>query len=326
MTHHTHTRSLLCATVALSLALLAGCSKEAEKKPGQALASVNGEEITVLQLNEEMMRANVQPQNQDAAKKTLLKALIDRQVILSQAEKESIDRDPKVVAAVERAKNMIIAQAYLQKHLGEVPKPSRDEVEAYYNANPQFFSARKQFNMDQLVIAGRDMNDEVKAAADTSRSLDELAAWLDEHKIRNTRGELVRTSSDLPPELGKRLTEIPKGQLFIVKELDRTLFLTLTDTKDAPLALDTAAPQIEQFLFNKKSREAAEAELARLRGTAKIEMLNGEPLPAAGPATPATNPATTATAAAPAATAVAAAPEAAAPASDVIQSGIADLK
>lgn len=325
MTHTIPTKSLLCAAVALSLAL-AGCSKdEPEKKPGQALASVNGEEITVLQLNEEMMRANVQPQNQEAARKQLLKALIDRQVILSEAQKENLDRDPKVVAAVERAKDLIIAQAYLQKHLGEVTRPAREEVEAYYNANPQLFSNRKQFNMDQVAIAARDMNDEVKAAADSSRTLDELAAWMDERKIRHTRGELVRTSTDVPPELGKRLTEIPKGQLFIVKELERTLFLTLTDVKDAPLALDTAAPQIEQFLFNKKSKEAAEAELARLRATAKIEMLNGEPLPGATPAAPATGAGSQASpGVAPPSTAVAAAPANAD--QGAIERGIADLK
>jgi len=271
---------MLCAAVIVALATLAGCSKKAaEHKPGQALASVNGQEITVLQLNEEMMRANIAPQQQEAAKKQLLQALVDRQLLQSEAEKEKLDRDPNVVQAIERAKAMIIAQAYLQKHVGNVAKPTRQEVEDYYAKHPQFFSQRKQFTLNELMIASRDMNDEVKQAADTSKTLDELAAWFDAHKIKYGHGQVLKTGSEMPADLSGRIAAIPKGQLFIIKELDRTLFLTVNDVKDAPLALDSAAPQIEQFLLNKKNKEAAEAELARLRSTAKIEYLNGQTAP-----------------------------------------------
>lgn len=41
--------------------LLTACgNSEQPAKPGQALVSVNGKEITVLQLNEKLQRANVQ--------------------------------------------------------------------------------------------------------------------------------------------------------------------------------------------------------------------------------------------------------------------------
>ena len=322
----TFKKNLLSAAIAMSLVALAGCGDKdeaTETKTGQALASVNGEEITVMQLNEEMMRANVQPQQQEAARKQLLQVLIDRTLLEEEAEKEKLDRDPKVVQAVERAKSLIIAQAWLQKHVGNVPKPTRQEVEAYYNQNPQFFTNRQQFNMAQVSIAARDYSDEVKAAADSAKSLDEMAAFLDSKGIRFGRGEMVRTTSDLPAAMSGRLAQMDKGKLFIVKELDRTLFLTLNDVKDAPVALNTAAPQIEQFLLNKKNKEAAEAQLARLRTAAKVEYLNGAP---PGPATPAGAPGATATAAAPAATAVAAAPEAAQPADAAIARGVSDLK
>lgn len=325
MTTTTIKKSLLSAAIAMSLVALAGCGDKdeaTEKKPGQALASVNGEEITVMQLNEEMMRANVQPQQQEAARKQLLQVLIDRQLLEEEAEKEKLDRDPKVLQAVERAKSLIIAQAWLQKHVGNVPKPTRQEVETYYNQNPQFFANRQQFGMSQVSIAARDYSDEVKAAADASKTLDELTSFLESKNIRFGRGEMVRTSSDLPPAMSGRLAQMEKGHLFIVKELDRTMFLTLNDIKDAPVALNTAAPQIEQFLLNKKNKEAAEAQLARLRTSAKVEYLNGAP---PGPATPAGAPGATATAAAPA-TAVATAPEAAQPADAAIARGVSDLK
>jgi hypothetical protein len=48
----------------------------------------------------------------------------------------------------------------------------------------------------------------------------------------------------------------------------------LSDIKDAPVTQEMATPQIEQYLFNTRNKEAAAAELARLRAAAKIEYMN----------------------------------------------------
>jgi peptidyl-prolyl cis-trans isomerase C len=265
---------LLCSgMLLLAAAGLVACGDK-EKKPGQSLASVNGEEITVLQLNEELQRSGVQASQQEAASKQLLEALIDRQLLQNEAAKEKIDRDPKVTQSIERARALIIAQAYMQKRVGTLARPSKDEVEAYYNKNPNFFANRKQFDMRELVIASADMNDELKAAMDAAKSLDEVAAWLEGHKVKFERTQLSRSSADLPPELSAKLLAMPKGQLFIIKEGARSLLISIADIKPAPASLEMAAAQIEQFLFNKKNKEAADAELARLRAGAKIVYLN----------------------------------------------------
>lgn len=287
-----HTQVLGVGLLVLAAAVLSACGEKAEKKPGQALASVNGEEITVLQLNEELARVNPQVAQQEGARKQLLEALIDRQLLQSEAAKEKIDRDPKVVQAIERAKATIVAQAYLQKRVGTIARPTKAEVEAYYNQNPQFFSNRKQFDMNQLVLASSDVTDEAKKVIDASKSLDEVATWLDQHKVRYGRGQLSRSTTELPPELSTRLQAMPKGQLFIIREGQRSMLLSISDTKDAPISLEQARPQIEQFLFNKKNKEAAEAAVKQLRSTAKIEYMNqpagtGAPAPAAAPSAPA---------------------------------------
>lgn len=267
---------LLCAAlVLLTVAGLSACGDK-EKKPGQALASVNGEEITVLQLNEEMQRANVQASQQDVASKQLLESLIDRQLLQNEAVKEKVDRDPKVVQAVERAKALIVAQAYMQKRIGNLARPTKEEVEDYFNKNPQFFSQRRQFDMKELIIASADMNDQLKAAMDSAKSLEDVATWLDANKVKYARTQLSRTSADLAPELSSKLLAMPKGQLFIIREGDRTLLISLADIRENPASLAQAAPQIEQFLFNKKNKDIADAELKRLRAVAKIEYLNKE--------------------------------------------------
>lgn len=265
---------LLCAGLLLAMAGLSACGGGKEKKSGQALASVNGEEITVLQLNEELQRSGAKAAQQEQASKQLLEALIDRQLLQSEAAKDKTDRDPKVMQAIERAKALIVSQAYMQKRIGTLVKPSAAEVEAYFSKNPGFFSNRKQFEMKELVIATADMNDQLKAAMDAAKSLEDVALWLDAHKVKFVRTQLARTSADLAPELSAKLLAMPKGQLFIIREGERSLLIAITDIKDSPVSLEVAAPQIEQFLFNKKNKEAADAELARLRAAAKIEYLN----------------------------------------------------
>jgi hypothetical protein len=225
---------------------------------------------------------------------------------------EKIDRDPKVVQAIERAKATIVAQAYLQKRIGTVPRPTKAEVDAYYQQNPQFFANRKQFDMRELVLATSDVTDEVKRAIDASKSLEEVAAWLDAHKVKYGRAQLARSTSELPPELSARLQAMPKGQLFIIREGARSMLIAINEIKDAPVTLEQATPQIEQFLFNKKNKEAAEAAVKQLRSAAKIEYMN--------------QPAGSAPAAAPAAAAAAEPGQKPAASEDVNARGVAGLK
>ncbi len=311
------THRLLGTSLLILAAALSGCGDKAEKKPGQALASVNGEEITVLQLNEELARSGATAAQQETARKQLLEALIDRQLLLAEATKEKVDRDPKVVQAVERAKSLILAQAYLQRRVGTVPRPSKAEAQAYYDGNPQLFANRKQFDMRQLILSTNDVSPEVKAAIDGAKSLDEVAAWMDEHKVAYTRAQLARSTAELPAQLTTRLLAMSKGQLFIIREGDRSMLISIADIKDTPVPFAAAERQIEQFLMNKKTKELSEAEVKRLRASAKVEYLNNTAPPAAAPAV-----------AAPAATPAAAAPAPAAPApdADVNARGVAGLK
>jgi peptidyl-prolyl cis-trans isomerase C len=268
-------RRLLCAALILAAAGLSACGdKSREAKPGQAIASVNGKEITVLQLNEELQRAGVVPAQQDAASKQLLQALIDRQLLQGEAVKEKLDRDPNVMQAIERAKAMIVAQAYLQKRVGSQAKPTAAEVEEYFNKHPEFFSRRKQFTLNELIIPSRDLTADVKAMVDGAKSLEQAALGLDANKVKFVRTQVARSTADLAPQVSAKLLAMAKGQLFLVREGERSMLISIAEVRDAPVTLEVASEQIAQFLASRKSKEATAAELARLRAGAKIEYLN----------------------------------------------------
>ena len=328
-------KRLLCAgLIAVAVAVGVGGCGDKEKKAGQALASVNGEEITVLQLNEELQRSGVQAAQQEAASKQLLEALIDRQLLQNEAAKVKLDRDPKVVQAIERAKAFIIAQAYMQQRVANIAKPTAAEVEEYFKQHPKFFEHRKQFDMKELIVDTKDLDDTAKAAVDAVKTLDEVAVWFDAHKIKYVRSQLLRASSDLEQELSSKLQALPKGELFMINEGSRSVLVSIVEIKDAPVTLAIAASKIEQFLMNKKNKDASDAELKRLRTVAKIEYLN-QNAPSADKAPQAASASALAPASAPVSVMpVAVAPAAAAPATSAAaavanaanERGVAGLK
>lgn len=276
----------LLTVVGAALAGLAACGdKDKDKKIGQALASVNGEEITTLQLNEELQRANVAPAQQEAASKQLLQALVDRQLLQNAAAKEQLDRDPKVMQAIERAKALIVAQAYMQKRIGNQAPPSKDAVAAYYATHPDFFAHRKLLSLNELVVAADALTPQARAVADAAHSLDDVAVWFDAKRVPYSRGQSTRSASDLAPALANKLLALSRNQLFLLKEGERGMLVAVSEVKESPLTLAQATPQIAQFLGAQHAREVAEAELARLRAAARIDYLN-KSLALAQPAAP----------------------------------------
>lgn len=277
-------KHLLCAALLVLAAGLSGCKDKGKAADaGPVLATVNGEKISALQLKDEMQRANVPPAQQDQASKQLLDALIDRQLVIDQAEKDKLDRDPQVVQAIERAKALIIAQAYMQKKVGNIAAPTDAEVSDYFQKHPEFFSKRKAYALQQIAIESKDVSEPLKQLTDKARSLDEVAAWLTQNNVRFLRNDKTRTTAELAPQLSAKLDSMPLNQLFMVGEGPRTMLVSIAAAKEAPVTLEEAAPQIRNFLGNQRSKEAADAELKRLRAGAKIEYVNKAAPAAAAP-------------------------------------------
>lgn len=272
----TGSRRLLRGIIVLVVMLgFSACgSDKKEKEPGQALVRVNGEEITVLQLNDELRRAGVQAGQHETASKQLLESLIARQLTLAEGIRNKLDRTPEVMQAIERSKAQIIAKAYLQGIISKIANPSKAEIDEYFQKHPEFFTQRKQFDMTLLLIATKDLNNELKSTLDTAKSLDDVAAWLDGQNIKYARNQVSRTTADLTVEMAAKFQEKNKGQIFIINERENSSIISVNATKNSPVTAVAAAPQIERYLINKKHNEAAEAEITRLRSLAEIEYIN----------------------------------------------------
>jgi EpsD family peptidyl-prolyl cis-trans isomerase len=258
------TAALLMLVLALS-----ACGNK-QKAASQSIVKVNDDEITVHQLNAELERLNAP----NVSKKDVLDGLIARQLLVDQAEKKKLDRDPRVMQAVERAKDQIIAQAYLQTRMSNLPKPSETEIRDFYEKNPQLFSQRKQFDTHELNIQTKDLSPELAAKMNTAHSLDEVQNWLEAHQVKFTSVDATRNSAELPIEVINAISKMAPGSLFTVKQGDKSQLIELQEIRNVPLTLESARPKIVEFLMLQKSKQVADTEISRLRAAAKIEYLN----------------------------------------------------
>ena len=265
--------------VLIVMSSVTGCEKS-NAQAGQTLAEVNGQKITVLELNNELQHVKFQAGKQVGASRKLLESLIDRQLIVDAAELNKVDRSPNVILDIERAKSQIIAREYIRSITSGVAKPSKSEIDDYYQRHPELFSKRKEFVLSQLIIPKIDFSGELSSIIDSANTLDEVAGWMAKHGVLYIRRQEIRSSTDLPPDVLAKLEKLHIGQMFIVSEWDSQVLNAIVDFKDSPLSELNAAPLIEQLLENEKMKDAVKTKIAELRSRAKIEYMNASILAA----------------------------------------------
>lgn len=273
-------RLLTGVLILIAAANLNACSNK-ENRPGQALVRVNSEEITVHQLNDELGLADINSENHEDAAKRLLESLIDRQLLKEEGMRNKIDRIPEVMQEIERAKAKILEDAYIAAISAKISEPSPVEIKDYFLSHPEYFSKRKQFVIEQLAVSTSSISNELRLTLDASRSINDIKAFLEKNNIRYQQSQLSRYSTELPEQVITNLKDIKHGQFFIISEGDSSYINSISGVKESPVTIKFAAPQIAQYLIKIKSKNAVDAEIARLRASANIQYLN-----ALSPATP----------------------------------------
>lgn len=265
--------------LSLFVGSMVACDKKSaneasDAKVGQSIVRVNDDEITIHQLNLELQRANVQPEQQEAAGKQIAKSLVDRQILLQEAVKAQLDRNPNVMQAIESAKAQILAQAYLESKVPAVA-PTEAEVAAYRNQHPEIFANRKVYVMDEASFIVDAANVQgVQSLSAVAKTIEDVTLWLDTHQIKYTRAQSARAAETVPAELLSKLNKMVIGDLIFINGNGRTMVGRMVEIKDMPISEADAKPLVERILSADKRKKAAEAEMTRLRSQAKIEYLN----------------------------------------------------
>ena len=261
-------------------AFLAACGDKSESggeaKATQAAARVNGDEITVHQINQILQRQQgITPDQTDAASQRILEGLIDQQLAVAKAEEQKLDRDPQIVQALDAARRNILARAYLERTANAVAAaPTPEEIRKYYDEKPALFSQRKVYALQEFTVAGKpEEYQPLVKALQATKSPQEFAEVMKASGVKFTANQVTQAAENLPMALIDQLAKVSDGQALYVTAQDGFKAVLVVASREQAVNFEQAKPIIEQYLLTERRREAAQKEVKTLREAAKIEYL-----------------------------------------------------
>ncbi len=262
--------------------LLAACgSSGGGGKGSQVIATVNGEEITVLQLNRVLERGGVREVTPEVRRRAI-DSLTSEELMVQAALAAKIDRDTAFVQSLENARRQLLAQIFAERVVYPKTVVTAAEIADYYNREPLLFANRRKFRLTTFRAAGADLTPQVSAALKEVKSVDEVRGVLDARGIKYETQLASISPEQLPVIELPAFAKASVGDLFInPEEGGSVLLMSVTGIDDdVPLTLERARPMIEEFLRNSRNREATEAYLERVRASAEIVYASAADAPA----------------------------------------------
>lgn len=280
-------KRLAISTMCAMAALLAGCHKGAPE--GQVAATVNGDEVTLQELNTEIQASNI-PQGADkqAAQQQALQHIIDRKLLLSAARDKKIDKSPEFQSQKQRADELLLAQTYAKQQLAAVPVPNDGDISKFMADHPNAFGNREALQLDQIRFRPTPADIKKLSVIQADHNLDAVAAHLTSLGIKFDRVKAGLDTAQVPTDLIKAINALPPGEPFV---LPTNGIITVNAVighqaiaTDPAQARQGAVGAWRQQQFTKLIGD----QLKALRDGAKITYQNGfSPPPAKKPGAPA---------------------------------------
>jgi len=264
--------------LAAAAALLSGCEKPAGTEKSPMVAKVAGEAISASELDLAVSRLGDLNDAQEAeARSKLLELMIDQHLVVDAAEKAGVDKEPAVALAMAQASRQVLAEAYAERIAKDVAKPSEDEIAAYYAQHPELFAQRRIFRVQELELSVEPARlAEVEAKLRSSHSMGDFVNWVKEQGIEGKTAMAVRPAEQIPAPLLARLSQMRDGEVTVQPgRPGHVVIQQLIESQLQPATLEQARQAIERALIAQKRKELMDAEVKKLRETAKIEYATG---------------------------------------------------
>lgn len=271
-------RLLLLLLVAATITLPA-CGKKVEdsakKSDTQVVAIVNGDEITIHQVNFQLSRMGQMNEAQaKVASKKVLTKLIEMQLLKQQALEQKLDKNPGLLQALEATKDQMLAQAYLETMMAKAPKPSNSEIDEFYKSHPELFENRRVFRLQELMVnIDKSKFDETEASIKNIKGINEIAVWLKEKNYPFSANSAVKEAETLPSDMLKKLQVLKDGEILILPTEGALHIINLAASQAVPISRIKATPIIEQYFMNQNKTNLAKKEMTALNEKAKIEFI-----------------------------------------------------
>jgi peptidyl-prolyl cis-trans isomerase C len=249
--------SLMAATL-----LLAGCggSDEEPLAKGQTVASVNGKDVTVHQLNAEMMGVNVpEGEQRKQVEQAALQTVIGRTILADIARERGIDKSPSYLMQQQRANEALLVQMLRADIASKLAPPTRAEAEAFMQQNPDLFAQRKIYEVDQIQFQTPDMA-KIRRL-EPLQTMEQVEQQLIQDRVEYRRGTGRIDSVGTNPDLIRQIARLPDGEIFVFPQQGTMIASRITGVKIEPFQGDQAIAYAMNLLQNQRMQQATEREL-----------------------------------------------------------------
>lgn len=263
------TISFTCALVALSLT---ACDKEAT---GQVAAVVNGEEITLQEINAELGSTPI-PEGVDkkVVQQAAVQRIVERRLLAQAARDDELDKTSDYLLRERQLRDALLVQLMGQRAERALKVPSEQEIDKFIAENPVMFSERKILTVDRIQFAMPKNVDQLKAL-ESDHSMEAVAARLKQMGIEFRRDTTQIDSAALGQQRLQQIRALPAGEPFVVPENGVVTVGVVTGERAEPIPAANARPLAVQALRNKQLSETMQQRLKQSRTNAEIQYQPG---------------------------------------------------
>ena len=195
--------------------LAAGCDKKPE---GQVAAVVNGDEITLKEINAEIGTANI-PEGADSKEiqKAALQRVVERRLLAQAAQEDGLDKTPEFLIRSRQVNDALLVQLLGQRAEKSFQVPDQAAIDKFMADNPSMFAGRKMYVVDRIQFALPADMSKLKSL-ESSHSMEEVAAQLNSLGIKFERGPAKMDSAQLGQQRLNQILALPSGEPFVIPE------------------------------------------------------------------------------------------------------------
>lgn len=256
---------------------LSACGKEAT---GQVAAVVNGEEITLQEINAELGNASI-PEGVDKkqVQQAALQRIVERRLLAQAARDDGLDKTPDYLLRERQLQDALLVQLMSQRAERALKVPGQQEIDKFIAENPAMFGSRKILTIDRIQFPLPKDLGQLKALED-DHSMEAVAANLNQLGVQFRRDTTQVDSAALGQQRMQQIQALPAGEPFVIPENGIVTVGVITGERAEAIPSANARPLAVQALRNKQLGETMQQRLKQSRAAAKIEYQTGFAPPA----------------------------------------------
>jgi EpsD family peptidyl-prolyl cis-trans isomerase len=250
-------RAAAVGVLALAAALsLSACHGKAKVPTGQVVATVDGDEITLREVNAELAAYNFPDEkSRKTAQQQALRAVLNRHILAKAARERGLDKTPDYALMKQRAEDVALVQEMENSISKSVPQATREEASRYVIDHPDLFAERKIFLVDQVRVR-QPLDPKISAQLKPMSSLDQVIALFTQNNIQFTRNSDKIDAIGNDPKFIEQIVKLKPTDLFTVPVGQFLVINHVRETQVQPFTGDQAVNYATELLTRQHRQEA----------------------------------------------------------------------